>query len=182
MSASPWITFHQFSTPLHASTVPDTESCVGCGAGFPRIDGPIHRYMTSAPGCWERYGELLGVLAVQPTLTAVRVMCVDAYAAQHPGTPNPQAIQSVAIHLVNMYGYLVRGRAPGPPRVVGHKGAFPWLSPPSFASARTVLDVPVGGPDDEIEAAARQWVESVWAAWSAQHPRVAGWFAKYAEA
>jgi hypothetical protein len=138
--------------------------------------------MTSAPGCWERYGELLGVLAIRPTLIKTRIFCVDAYAAQHPGSPNPQAIQSVAVHLVNMYGYLVRGMAPAPPRVVGEKGTFPWLTPPSFASARTVLVVPADGSDAEITAAARQWVESVWAAWSAQHAQVAGWFAKYAGA
>ena len=176
--ALPRITFQPFVTLSTHPLVPATELCAGCGAVFSRIDGPIHRYMTSAPGCWERYGELLGVLAVQPALTTARVMCVDAYAAQHPGTPNPQAIQSVAIHLINMCGYLERGRAPGPPRVVGPKGAFPWLTPPSFASARTVLDMPIGSPD-EIEVAARRWVESVWGAWSAQHAQVAGWFAKY---
>jgi hypothetical protein len=179
VGALPGFTFHPLITLSTHPLVPATELCVGCGAAVPRIDGPVHRYMTSAPGCWERYGELLGVLAIRPSLTATRIMCVDAYAAQHPGTPNPQAIQSVAIHLVNMHGYLVRRRAPGPPRVVGHKGEFPWLNPPSFASARTVLDMPVGGSDEEIEAAARQWVESVWAAWSAQHAQVAGWFAKY---
>lgn len=160
--------------------MPDTEICIGCGAAVPRIDGPIHRYMTSAPGCWERYGELLGVLAIRPALVTTRIMCVDAYAAQHPGSPNPQAIQSVALHLVNMYGYLVRGLPPAPPRVVGEKGGFSWLTPPSFASARTVLDVPANGSHAEITAAAHQWVEAVWAAWSAQHAQVAAWFAKYA--
>jgi hypothetical protein len=55
-----------------------TESCVGCGAIIKVIDGPIHRYMTSAPGCWERYGELLGALAIDPTLRVARQMCVDA--------------------------------------------------------------------------------------------------------
>ena len=84
-----------------------TARCVGCDAEVQVTGGPIHRYMTSAPGCWARYGELLGVLSIEPTHQAARQMCVDAYAA-------------------------------------------------------------------------RAWAESVWAAWSAHHPQVAEWYAKYA--
>src|SRR5450759_4052888 len=102
------------------------ERCVGCGADFEVVTGPIHRYMTSAPGCWARYGELLGSLSIQPRLQAARQMCVDAYAVQHPGTPSPQAIQSVAVHLLNMHEYLVLGRPVTPPRLARHKGAFHW--------------------------------------------------------
>jgi hypothetical protein len=42
---------------LHNMTEP-TERCIGCGAMVPRIDGPTHRYMTSAPGCWAKHGEV----------------------------------------------------------------------------------------------------------------------------
>jgi hypothetical protein len=157
-----------------------TEQCVGCGATVARIEGPVHRYMTSAPGCWARYGELLGALAIAPSLQLTRVMCVDAYAAQHPGTPNPQAIQSVALHLINMYGYLVRRRPVTIPKLAGHKGGFHWLTPPSFASARTVFDVPVGATGDAMTAAARAWVESVWTAWSPHHVQIESWSAAYA--
>ena len=108
-------------------------------------------------------------------------MCVDAYAAQHPGTPNPQAIQSVAVHLVNCYGYLVRRRPVGMPQLAGHKGTFKWLEPPSFAGARTVLDMPVTGSVDEITVAARAWIESVWAAWFAQHAQIEAWYAQYSQ-
>jgi hypothetical protein len=156
-----------------------TELCVGCGAEVEQFDGPIHRYMTSAPGCWERYGELLGVLAIEPSLRTARQMCVDAYAAQHPGTSNPQAIQSVAVHLLNFHDYLVRGRPVGVPRFVIHKGAFRWLHPPSFVATRTVFDMPLSGSGDAIMIAARAWAESVWAAWSAQHAQIATWYAKY---
>lgn len=156
-----------------------TESCGGCGAVVRVVDGPVHRYMTSAPGCWERYGELLGVLAIQPALMAARQLCVDAYAAQHPGTPNPQAIQSVAVHLLNLHGYLVQRRPIGVPRMLGHKGAFHWLQPPSFASSRTVLDVPLMASREAITEPARAWASSVWAAWSPHHAQVAAWYARY---
>ncbi len=155
------------------------ERCVGCGAEFEKIDGPIHRYMTSSAGCWERYGELLGVMAIAPELKIARQLSTDAYAAQHPGTPTPQATQSVAVHLLNLYGYLVRGRPVGVPQFAGHKGAFPRLEPPSFEQTRTVADMPITGSHEEIAVAARAWAESVWAAWSERHGLIAEWHAKY---
>ena len=151
------------------------ESCVGCGGMFDVMDGPIHRYMTSSAGCWFRYGELLGVLAARPEAQVARQLCVDAYAAQHPGTPGPQAIQSVAVHLVNMYEYFVRGRPVAPPRLTGPKADLYWLTPPSFARSRTVRDMPTEGSTDVLEGAAREWARSVWHAWSAQHQQVAAW-------
>ncbi len=39
-------------------------------------------------------------------------LLTDAYAAQHPGVPSPQAIRSVAVHLLTLYGVLVRGVPP----------------------------------------------------------------------
>jgi hypothetical protein len=156
------------------------ERCVGCGAAFPRIDGPIHRYMTSSPGCWAHNGEVSGVLAIKPHLRAARQMCVDAYAVQHPGTPNPQAIQSVVVHLLNMYDYLVCGRPVTPPRLAGHKGVFHWLLPPASRGTRTVLDMPVTGSDNEIAVASRLWAESAWAVWAEYHAQIATWHARYA--
>ncbi len=167
------------------------ERCVGCGAQVQAFDGPIHRYMTSAPACWQRYGELLGLLYTQPTHQAALIMCVDTYAVQHPGTPNPQAIQSVVVHLLNLYGYLVRGRPIRIPQMtlserVFHSIAPPslrtpyWLEPPSFEATLTVFDMPISGTSDAIETSTRAWAESVWAAWSAHHDQIAEWYAKYA--
>ena len=167
------------------------ERCVGCGAEVPTIDGPIHRYMTSAPACWQRYGALLDVLYGHPTYQEALIMCVDTYAVQHPGTPNPQAIQSVAIHLLNLYTYLVRGRPITHPQATFSKRAFHaiappalraayWLVPPTFAGTRTVFDMPLTGTCEAITSAAHAWAESVWAAWSAHHGRIAAWYTQYA--
>ena len=156
-----------------------TERCVGCGGEYAPVEGISHRYMVSSPACWERYGELVGMMAVDVAVFEARPYAVDAFAAQHPGTPGPQAIQSVAIHLLNMYEYLVLGHAPGVPRFAGPKGAFHWLTPPDFAGTRTVLSVPVDGPREHINAAARAWAESVWGAWSAHHAQIAAWHAQF---
>jgi len=149
--------------------------CLGCGAEFDEMDGPTHKYMTSSPACWARYGELLGVLATRHDLQAVRQMCVDAYAVQHPGTPNPQAIQSVALHLLSVRRYLVEGLPIVPLRVIGEKGAFVWLTPPATRGARTVADMPIHGTANVLRDAARSWVESAWAAWAPHHRQVALW-------
>lgn len=155
------------------------ERCVGCGLEVEVIDGPTHRYITSAPGCWALYGALLAVLSADRRMQSALVMCVDAYAVEHPGTPNPQAIQSVAVHLINMHGYLVRGRPIAPPRLAGHKGAFHWLTPPAVPANRTVRSVPLGGSAGELVDAARLWVESAWAAWKNHHAQVDAWAARY---
>jgi hypothetical protein len=157
-----------------------SERCVGCSAEFDAIEGPIHRYMTSSPACWSRYGELLGALAIQPDSMESRLYCVDAYAVQHPGTPNPQAIQSVAVHLLNMYGYLMRGLPVTPPRLAGHKGAFRWLNPPAKAAALTVRDMPIAADAAATAVASRAWVEAAWAAWAEHHEQIAAWHASYA--
>ena len=168
-----------------------TVQCVGCGAAVPDIDGPTHRYMTSAPACWQRYGELLNAFHARPTQISASIMCVDTYAIQHPGTPNPQAIRSVAVHLLNLYSYLVLGRPVNIPQVTFPGKALPstkappltdpfWLEPPSFAGRLTVFDVPVDGTGDAIAFAARSWAESVWDAWSAHHRQIEQWYARYA--
>jgi hypothetical protein len=155
------------------------QRCEGCGAEFESHAGPTHRYMLSSPGCWARYGELLAVLSVDRALAAPLVMCVDAFAVQHPGTPNPQAIQSVAVHLINMYGYLVRDREVSPPRLSGHKGAFHWLTPPTIPATRSVIHMPLAGSPAELTAAAKAWVSAAWTAWAPHHAQVAAWAAQY---
>ncbi len=167
------------------------ERCVGCNAEVQVIDGPVHRYMTSAPQCWQRYGELLGVLYAQPALAEATIMCADAYAVQHPGTPNPQAIQSVGIHLLNLYDYLVRGRPVQIPQKTFsgrafHSIALPslrmafWLEPPSFEGSRTVFDMPLSDTGGAIAKSSRAWAESAWAAWGPHHSQIADWYGRYA--
>lgn len=167
------------------------ERCVGCGAEVQVIEGPIHRYMTSAPACWQRYGELLNTLYAQPEDQEALIMCVDTYAVQHPGTPNPQAIQSVAVHLLNLYNYLVRGRPIKIPQMILSERMFHaiapptmrasyWLEPPLFEGTLTVFEMPLSGTGDAMATGARAWAESVWEAWRGHHNQIAEWYAKYA--
>jgi hypothetical protein len=159
----------------------DTECCVGCGATVPLAAGPVHRYVTAAPGCWAMYGELLARLLSDPQADRYRQLCVDAYAVQHPGHPNPQAIQSVVGHLISLYAQLELGLPTDAAaallrRVTQRKGQYHWLTPPSFENVHTlgyVMDRP-----NELAEATREWAGAAWRAWSPHQAQIREWYGR----
>ncbi|MFI4971928.1 MAG: DUF5946 family protein [Hyphomicrobiales bacterium] len=155
------------------------ERCEGCGALVPRVEGPVHRYMTSAPGCWAMHGEISARLLSDRGAIGFRQLCVDAYAVQHPGTPNPQAIQSVAGHLMSLHAQLERGlpSASAPAllqRATQPKAQYHWLEPPSFEGRRTIGHMLANTGDPG--RAAREWASDAWQAWAAHHAQVRVWY------
>ncbi len=151
--------------------------CVGCGATVAAAAGPIHRYMIAAPACWAMFGELNARLLSDPAAAGCRQWYVDAYAVQHPGEPNDQAIQSVACHLLSLYSTLVLKmpveKAPGIiTRAAGRKGHYRWLPPPS-AHTMTIVDVLRNRqhPGD----AAHEWARAAWDAWRPHHEQIKTW-------
>jgi hypothetical protein len=124
------------------------------------------------------FGELCARLLRDPHDIPGRQLCFDAYAAQHPGTPGPQAIQSVAGHLLRLYAQLERGASAARAhllieRVTRNEDQLHWLSPPSFAGALTVGHVlaHLDAPYD----AGHEWARSVWQAWAPHHDQVRIW-------
>lgn len=90
--------------------------CLGCGATVPDDVGPIHAYMTAAPGCWARYCSLEDWKASLSGEEAISVVCdlVDCFAVQHATNPERRNRQSVALHLMSLCSGLERsasGRA-----------------------------------------------------------------------
>jgi hypothetical protein len=159
-------------------------ACVGCGALVPDSSGATHRYIGASPGCWAIYGEVLAREYSDFRYVAAHHLTVDAYAAQHPGTPSPQSIQSVAVHLISLSLQLESGRQPpevraAMQRATTHRDQFVWLDPPPSLGAITVLDV-LAVPDAESHCAiVRRWAESVWQAWAPHHATVRQWIAAY---
>jgi hypothetical protein len=154
--------------------------CVGCGGSFPAIAGPTHRYMESSPGCWAAYCEVLAREYANPVYRRLHRLTVDAYAVQHPGQPNPQAIQSVAIHLVSLCLVLERGRSAEEARrslsiAAGRKGRYLRLSRPVLMGAITVADVRAAQSPEAHLASVRLWAESAWQAWTPHHGTVRLW-------
>ena len=158
--------------------------CPGCGAFVADIDGPTHRYIGASPGCWAAYGELSEKEAGDFRFMRSHQMIVDAYCVQHPGKPSPQAIRSVAVHLVGLHLQLERkpsaeGLYAARQRVasLGKEGKLNlfWLEPPASPGEITVLDV-IGADDHaEYTERAREWARSVWVAWSEHHETVRRW-------
>ena len=155
-------------------------ACLGCGARVPDVEGPTHRYLGASPGCWAVFGEVLAREYSDFRYGRAHQLAVDAYAAQHPGEPSPQTIQSVAVHLLSLYWILERGRsaseaARGRQRVAVRKSDFVWLAPPSSPGEITVVDVQAAASPEAHLERAHDWARSVWDAWSEHHETVRRW-------
>jgi len=165
----------------------ETERCPGCRAELPLVLGPTHRYIGASPACWRIFSDLQNAgeppLAPAPTNALVG----DAYAAQHPGVPSAQAVQSVAVHLLVLCGVLDRGLDPasalwirrralrerGQPK----RGRFRWLEPPSFEDSITISHVAAGPNPAARTERAHDYVEGVWSLWNAEHAQtISAWY------
>jgi hypothetical protein len=105
---------------------------------------------------------------------------VDAYAVQHPGQSNRQAIQSVAVHLIGLYCSLERGlsaeqvtKAIG--RAVQFSDQFVWLEPPASMGKITVVDAADAQGLEEYQRTAKEWARSAWEAWSMHQDQIRKW-------
>lgn len=160
------------------------QQCPGCGALFPEVDGPTHRYIGASPGCWVVFGEVSEREYGDFRYARVHGLTVDAYCAQHPGKPSPQAIRSVAVHLVGLYLCLERGlpsaelyAARGRVASLAKEGKIDvfWLEPPAPLGETTILHVrDAKNPDDHAGRVA-SWARSVWDAWSPHQEIVRRW-------
>ncbi|HMP42164.1 MAG TPA: DUF5946 family protein [Roseiflexaceae bacterium] len=164
--------------------------CPGCQAQLAPADGPTHRYIGASPACWALYTTLYNGGGPPLAPAAHAQLLVDAYATQHPGTPSPQSIQSVAVHLLTLHGVLVHGvaikRALWLRQETLHQrgssrhGRYTWLAPPDFSSSLTIADIVAAPTPTQRTAIAKQYVDMVYRAWAALHtPTIAAWYAAY---
>jgi len=180
----------------------ELSACPGCGALFPPYDGPTHRYVEACAGCWALFSwsvvsgetDVTGLIAqsripenavpVPPHSDAQPLDSLwgDAYGVQHHGGDSPQAIQSVALHLLNLHG-IISGRTTRPrwpiERALRTRGVFDKLEPPALGSALTFRHLFSGG--GVVTPATRsQYVVSVYEAWMALHrSTVEQWYERY---
>jgi hypothetical protein len=175
--------------------------CQGCGAIYPPYDGPTHRYIGASACCWALFtwfvttgdpgaNELLPSSRIPETPVGIPgcndssfdLLLGDAYGVQHHGDESPQAIQSVAVHLLNLYG-IIAGKTtrPGWPigRALRTRSVFHKLSPPALGSALTIRHLFPGG-GVVIPVTRTQYVLSVYAAWMSLHgSTVERWYDRY---
>lgn len=158
--------------------------CPGCRALVADTDVPAHRYIGASAGCWAAYGKLSEKEAGDFRYMRFHQMTVDVYCAQHPGTPSPQAIRSVAVHLVGLHLQLEREPSTEDLYAARKRIAslskqgnldLVWLEPPVSLGEVTVLHMLDPEDPEEYGECAGQWAEAVWEAWSDHHETVRRW-------
>lgn len=140
--------------------------------------------MLSSAGCFALFGELLARHQVNPAYATVGGLFHDAYALQHPGEDNPQAISHVAVHSISLYGQLEKGlygneiyRIRQLATQQKFKSQYIWLKPPGPIWTITIADVyPLTDVDAHNEQV-RAWAQHTWDGWSMHHPRLLEWYA-----
>jgi len=147
---------------------------------FPDIDGPVHPYMESTPGCWAAYGEVLAREYGSMELMEIHRLSVDAYAIQHPGQPSRQTVNSVNLHLIRLFmqldGGLAEAKANDVMRALTtRKDEFEWLEPPPSRGSVTVANVAPCVEPAKHKAAVRAWARSALDAWSMYLPTIRKW-------
>lgn len=149
--------------------------CMWCTGDFEDIDGPVHEYMESTPGCWAAYTR---VLALQyenyQLLHDVHHLTADTYAVQHPGEPSRKSIQSVCAHLVAQHFYLDRGLDGDTTRAqlkrfLDSEPEMAWLEPPDFAGTVNVGYVLAATGEQDHMRRVREWGTSVYGRWRERH-------------
>jgi hypothetical protein len=146
-----------------------------------RQEAPVHAFLGASAECWQLYGRLASPSVGEPDPPRLRRLVGDAYAAQHPGVPQRRAVQSVAVHLMDLCLLLERdgeiehaacepGRKPRRKALDLH-----WLEPPEARGTMTLVDaLSVDGQGDR-HARIEAWARQVWVAWAPHHRTVRTW-------
>lgn len=108
-------------------------------------------------------------------------LSVDCHAAQHPGKPSPQAIQSVGVHLVALCLTLEHGMTVEQVRpVMGELSKGRFFEPivaGTRAEPRSDDHHRAAGRADagDVASLVRAWAQATWDAWSAHHGQLREW-------
>lgn len=152
-----------------------TVTCPQCGAAVPDVTGPVHKYVPSAPGCWQLFGQIQADEALRFGYPSAHRVVVDAYMAQHPGDGHDRRDrQSVFVHLAGLYAVLEQhmGSAEATNvlrRVLEQHDDFPVLARDDGPGELTAVHL-VGALDlAEYENRALAWGRAVWQAWTPHH-------------
>jgi Family of unknown function (DUF5946) len=158
-------------------------ACIGCGALVPDVDGSTHRYVGASAGCWAIFNAVSVRHYENTALGAVHQFLVDAYMAQHPGTPSPQSTQSVTVHLISLclafeHGYDPSQRIAALRTATHWRNDFAWLTPPAALGSLTIANVHDAQETAAQIAITQAYARAVWDAWSVYHETIRQWAAK----
>jgi Family of unknown function (DUF5946) len=153
-------------------------TCPQCGAEVPEIDGPVHAYVPSAPGCWAAFGALRADEMLRFRGSEANNLAVDAYMAQHPGDGTDRRDrQSVFVHLASLCAVVERGASPSRSpdvlrAVLARQTEFPVLRRARGPGDLTVLSATDATSVEDHDARVRRWAGSVWESWREHHAAI----------
>jgi len=165
---------------MSSSTPPQTR-CIGCGAlvpDLPDLYGPEHAYLGASPGCWQLYNETMVRGLSYSSYAGLHGLAADTYMVQHPGVSSPQAIQSVAAHLIGLYWALEHHHSFEKVITLRQRSLnklYVWLEPPESLGALTIVDVANSSDEKTYVDTVKRWAQSTWEAWVAYHDIVKRW-------
>ncbi|PCI74076.1 MAG: hypothetical protein COB20_15520 [SAR86 cluster bacterium] len=153
------------------------EACIGCGIETDKIDGAVHKYLKSSPGCWAKFGEILSKEYGDYEYMSVHGLTVDAYALQHPGTQGPQTLSSANVHLASLYSYFELGKPMSElsnikQEIIKHKSSLVWLEPPKSITEVTVADILDSGTALQHCDNVKKWAAYVYEEWKFHHSAI----------
>ncbi|HSH05665.1 MAG TPA: DUF5946 family protein [Anaerolineae bacterium] len=165
------------------------QPCPGCQSLLPPIDGFSHRYIGASPACWALYANLLHAQTPPLAPHPLNNLLVDAYATQHPGTPSPQSIQSVAVHLLTLYGVLQQNIAPHNALWLRKKAikdknrsrqTFSWLAPPDFTNTISIATITQAPSPHARTQLVSQYVHQILDLWLHHHHHtITTWYQQF---
>jgi hypothetical protein len=153
---------------LNSPQTMNEEQCPACGA---LVGG-------GRAGCQALFDELMLRAYSDLLYAATYPLALDAYCMQHPESYGHSA-KSYAAHLMRLCCGLEHG---GDHKV--HEAIQKWLNGaaavekpevPGFRGTLTVADLPTACNASEHTKLVREWAESVWAAYAAQHDIARNW-------
>ena len=153
-------------------------TCPQCGAVVPEMDGPVHAYVPSAPGCWASFGALRADEMLRFPGSEGNNLVVDAYMGQHPGDGTDRRDpQSVFVHLVSLGAAIERDASPSRSpdvlrAVLAHTSEFPVLRRARGPGDLTVLSATNATSIEDHDTRVRRWAGSVWESWREYHPTI----------
>lgn len=170
--------------------------CPGCKVTFAQQDGPMWRYGTNSPECWNVYTQLLAYGGEHFGYPDVHRLIVDAYMVQHPQNFELQkelnisqrfidaSVQSVAIYLLALYMAIekkmeLKKIAKSMAQILKQGAKFEPLEQPQLVGEITVANIAPEYTADEYNQFAWQWAQSAWDAWAPYHDTVEAWYKKY---
>lgn len=152
-----------------------TVICPGCGVRLPAAELPADDGVNASGECRQLYWQLSADTLTSAGPAFPHQFAVDAYAAQHAGTPSrpiTTAFALVGLYLAYERGYSGRDVQRAHMLLARRNLDWPRFAKPAEPGLLTVLDVLQARPGTQRDQMLYSWACAVWETWQAERARV----------